>query len=91
MQLAQVKTVRQRKVHLSHPFVGSGLSQMQLQKSLEQYQKKQYQKKQYQKKSSHNLPTDRARELFKPSKEEESLLRSKKSGNFWVGTFFSVT
>ena len=86
MQLAQVKTVRQRKVHLSHPFVGSGLSQMQLQKSLEQYQKKQYQKK-----SSHNLPTDRARELFKPSKEEESLLRSKKSGNFWVGTFFSVT
>jgi len=35
--------------------------------------------------SIHNLPTDRARELLKPSEDAESLLVSiKKSGHFWV-------
>jgi len=35
--------------------------------------------------SSHNLPTDRAKELFKPSKKAESLLASiLKFGHFWV-------
>jgi len=41
--------------------------------------------------SSHNLPTGRARELIKPSKEVESLLALiKKSGHFWVWTFCGV-
>ena len=40
--------------------------------------------------SSHNLPTDRARELFKPSKEAEGLLRSifKNPGTFWFELFW---
>ena len=34
---------------------------------------------------SHNSPTDRARDLFKPSKDAESLLVSVKK--FWMGCF----
>jgi len=42
--------------------------------------------------SSHNLPYDRARELFKPSEEAESLLASilKNPGTFGF-EFFGVT
>jgi len=41
--------------------------------------------------SIHNLPTNRARELFKSSIEAENLQASmKKSEDFWTWTFFDV-